>query len=1188
MAARYERWLRRAQAVGFRRRDIGLLAMLCLAPALPSLAQDSGPSGSVMASGAAHADASAMATRALKSASEILNLIPDMPMSDPQADELARRRALARNALDEIYQALAQAGLNRETANALETRAWALAHELGGPEFEAEAHARLAVISLSLGRTQAAETSLREGWRARSMAADHIARDRAAERLVAAAVLSPETAREAWRNAWSIESATPRIRSLETLARALAGFGDVSDAARAAIREADADTRDRKLFDLAKSLMEAGLSEPALAVLLAADNEGLRRDKALTDLVEREIGWRKDPALIVAHRAIEDAPLRDTATARAAAYQLSSSLVADALFTAETIEAAPARAGAFLRISGVQLDRQYLGQAAALLGRIEVMDGIGSDLRKQLQTQQAALAIGLDDAEGAMALWPDVAGYAAHLAPPLGDVLRKDLRDDDLLRLAAAAPTQGVASRLAADALEALARRTGDPEAVEDLLTELPDPVSRSAALLRLVGEDTLWSDLAVWPAQMRMRWLGQARSLLGEAGAGQDDLRRDLIRLLGRFDSYAAAMAESDRLPESVRLQPETQSVLAVVEVRRGKFREALLRTQQLTGSGRAKAIAEVAGAFMQAGLAREALLLVRQIDPWAIRVRAFRRLAELHADAMQTEFTASAARARGAGPLQPPIRPPTPLPEAARDVTPLFADSGFRFYRAPPLPAIDLADDLNLRDVDARAVRAAVPAPAPGRLRMAYAHYDRHNRSYLTEAYDLDLLKKTQGVRRPQFLFLEDGVFDLPAVAHALQAQGRAEVLARAGRTYYLRAPLLVGPGATLLITGLDVDSLRLSSEGGAALINAGHVHVVDSEIVGWSEIAAAPATATYKGRGSFRPFYLAWSGSKTWAAEARFANLGYQASGRYGASFSAGPKELISANAPPPQAVISHSLFANMLYGLHTSNAGRLAAVGNVFENSIVYGASPRGMDRQSFFALNTAIGTLRKHGFLVGGFADGTLWRGNVAVRNAGSGLAVEQGGAGSRFVANLMLENSGDGVSLRESACVLLAGNVLAHNRRSGVAVRNSAQIALYSNNIRDNVGTALSARSAHIEKASAGLPAMLPTDLTIANNVLQGQASLMKFDAVSAVTLGDNRLIGPKLVGGAARVVEAELIGYAGRGVTMASECAPQASSTPCPLVASGLVVTAPTDHDACPAEKSAAQSSASLWEAAR
>jgi hypothetical protein len=189
---------------------------------------------------------------------------------------------------------------------------------------------------------------------------------------------------------------------------------------------------------------------------------------------------------------------------------------------------------------------------------------------------------------------------------------------------------------------------------------------------------------------------------------------------------------------------------------------------------------------------------------------------------------------------------------------------------------PAAPAPPDLSGYTMEA--VAAMIPAPAPGRVRIAATAESRHANALIHDRVADDFARR-QGRASPEVVVIEAGVYDLPALADALG--DRPDVLAREGSVFTLRRPLVVGPDAALTVRGPEATWLRLDGPAGAFLVNAGALFVHDSRVTSWDderEGPSPPAEAEDRGGPPFRPFIVAFGGSRTYVAASEVAHLGY----------------------------------------------------------------------------------------------------------------------------------------------------------------------------------------------------------------------------------------------------------------------------------------------------------------------
>ena len=407
--------------------------------------------------------------------------------------------------------------------------------------------------------------------------------------------------------------------------------------------------------------------------------------------------------------------------------------------------------------------------------------------------------------------------------------------------------------------------------------------------------------------------------------------------------------------------------------------------------------------------------------------------------------------------------------------------------------------------------------------------------------------------------------------------------------GKTYLLRLPMLVGPNATLIVR--NGETLRLSQERGAFIINAGEVHMMDSDMIGWREADDGPAYSTYEDRDFFRPFALTWSGGLMNAASVHFLTLGYQNAKSYGISYSAGPAALLKdrdVTEKRPVGNIVDSSFEQAHYAFYSYEADDIQLVGNELRDNIIYGLDPHDRSHRLVIAYNTAYGTVKKHGIIISREVDDTWIYGNISFDNEGSGIMIDRDSTGAVLYANSVIRNHQDGITFFESPCGIAAANYIAFNERVGLKARNSWDIGLFGNTLYRNTGTAIEAYIAELRALKSHRnrdfdldPYELLTSLAIAGNQLQENASGISFTGVNTALIGQNRWIrqSPKLFSSELRAIGPRLLsaGRDGEDIAVANRCAQPTVSYRCPLKESGHLpgaigqdIVAPSNLGAC------------------
>lgn len=359
-----------------------------------------------------------------------------------------------------------------------------------------------------------------------------------------------------------------------------------------------------------------------------------------------------------------------------------------------------------------------------------------------------------------------------------------------------------------------------------------------------------------------------------------------------------------------------------------------------------------------------------------------------------------------------------------------------------------------------DTAYVRGLMPQPTPT-LKVQTMPYDLclYNIKLVYANGRADFMER-QHSATPEILYLEEGAATLPQLYAALQAQGVGDdVLVQEGNIYTLRRPLVIAPGATLMITGKEVAELRLAEESGAYIVNAGSLFVVETRLTGWREKENAPAWATYASSKNFRPFLMAWSDTHTYLAGSVFTALGYANSKSYGITISSGPERMLrfkKESIPAPTAVIVDNSFRNLYYGFYCFEAEGVALIGNEYVNNIIYGIDPHDYSKGLTIAYNTAYGSEKKHGIIISREVNHATIVGNLTFENHGSGMMLERQSSDTLVYANTSFSNTQDGLTIYESSCSITAANQFLANQRMGVNIRNSVDVGLFHNRMAHN------------------------------------------------------------------------------------------------------------------------------------
>lgn len=438
-------------------------------------------------------------------------------------------------------------------------------------------------------------------------------------------------------------------------------------------------------------------------------------------------------------------------------------------------------------------------------------------------------------------------------------------------------------------------------------------------------------------------------------------------------------------------------------------------------------------------------------------------------------------------------------------------------------------LIERLNVKPEE---LRATVPLPGNYRIERSYYENNLYGGKF-SEVLGSAGFTRQQGMSAPDVLVIDDGIVDIPALYDYVKGKGLGDYMTRDGRVYTLRRPLIVNPRATLVLSGNDVDELRLSVEKGAFITSAGTVYVLDTKFIAWSEKDKRPARAEYENKREFRPFYTGWSRSKTFMANTEFVGIGYANGKSYGLSFSAGPNGWFKFGNDKmkdrPAAIIANNSFDNALYGFYSYEADDVVLTGNEYISNIVYGVDPHDRSRRLAIGYNTAYDTHKKHGIIISREVDDSIIFGNLTFDNKGTGIMLDRDSNGTLVYGNTSFHNKQEGVTVFESDCEIIAANSIFENKGSGFRIRNSYNIGLFYNDIQRNGSAGITAYTAALKgdpvhkHRDFGLdPYDELTGVAAVGNVIEKNGTGVFVDKVTGLFLKGNQFVdqSPKVLRG--------------------------------------------------------------------
>ncbi|WP_439816425.1 right-handed parallel beta-helix repeat-containing protein [Zavarzinia sp. CC-PAN008] len=1140
----------------------GLLLALAAAPAL---AQEAQPTPDAVQALVASAGSEGDLEKRLDLLFQALSAYDELRTSDqaamPAVEEQAAAAALA--VLDDAQAFARLAEGDRERLAPLIAR-------LPDPVRRVDRYVVLAQRQLDQGAADGAVDTLSEAAANLAMVEGAADRDRLAQTIIEHAIRSTATGRQrAWLLARDLADPALRGQLLRAVSSAQVMAGEAAPELREVLAGDPSPSRDAALALVTQFYTTAKRHDLALAAALGVgDDNAARRDALLLAILTDQVQRRADPELILAPYVMADPAARDRGFEMLALAAVERRRISIARRAALEIAQDAGAARAWAAIAGYLGAQNYALQMADAVARAE------------------ASAARVTDAATRSLLARDI-GLAA-------------LQGGDLTTARRALADATGAEQVALLTQLALAQAAQDrPQDARETIDLIAEPAARDAALVGLAtafaarGEvpeaervraqvrDPARQALATVPIALRRareQGAGAAlpllRPLVGVAGQASDPVVADTLRLglagaLAMLGDTAAADGLATAIADPA-LKIQAVARIAAAEAAQGQTDAAQARIAAEQDPERRAVIAQqVAQAMGEAGAFREALAVADRITDWRRRGSAMRSIAEDH------------ARARDVYDLFQRDADPQPAVMAAAEATrpPVAQTDSYAVHRLPISTLGDTVPALPpLKRYTDSAIRALVPPVDPGKVHVVPLIYDTYNEKFVSAVLyrprpeDESAVLLAPDERFPRYVYLESGTFDLPGVARQLEAQGRADLLAQVGKVYTLRAPLLIGPRASLVVSGADVAELRMDTNAGSYVVNAGKLYVADTVLRSWDAAAQATSLLTYETRRTFRPFLTTWSGSELYITGTHVDGLGYANGKAYGLSYSAGPKQIVQPRggyARRPTGAVVDSLIEHNYYGFYSYEADDVAVVGTELAHNLVYGIDPHDRSRRLIFAYNTARANEHKHGIIISREVDDSFIVGNVSYGNGGSGIMIDRTSVNTLVYANLVFDNKADGITLYESACNLVAGNVVEDNGREGIKLRNSWDVALFRNVVRRNSGSGVNAYVAVLEQSSAAETRDFALDpyvrhgssVMIGNDFADNGKGGISSNGFSWLALRGNRVegAGNRTLAGDFKHAVGSAVADSPTGVALALNCAAPPPPATCALRAGGV-----------------------------
>lgn len=937
--------------------------------------------------------------------------------------------------------------------------------------------------------------------------------------------------------------------------------------------------RDIRLLDISDFMTRKGNWEAATwTAVLASPTNTRERDAALAVVIDDVIAANRGEFHAV--HAIADPALRDRKLLDIVGALLETQRLADARTAIGYMQPGPENVFAWLRV-GTWLQQKDLNRQAtdaadkadAVFAKMNLPRG---EMRDRLLERQAELAANLGQRDRALKYIGQITGleYAGRGRLALIRWLIADSSLDQALDEIAHLARGPIREQATVDIIEALARARRWDE-IGARLGELSQPLARLDARVYMIKalkrpEDVKPAD----PVQPSMATLAAEIESLAEslikAGTNRSDAHA--LRAIARAAAgrYPQARGDLQDATSSERYEDALAYVAARQTVTDGS--DAGVATANLAWkvTQRQRALIAVSLALAERGEIEKATGMVRAFTDDHSRVETFHKMAKVAARRLDQFGLIDSATGTA---------PDAPSLSKLKNLQLLSASDGKQLFAMPNpnlgrvLPSVPA-----LRGHMASAIANDVPAIKPGAIHVLPMEYSDFNEKFLASlSYAFNdyggrlFYFDAQKSAYPVFISLDEGVFDLPAIARYLESTGQSRYLLREGRRYTLTLPMLISPKATLVISGTDVDEFRMTRDTGAYLVNAGRLISYDTRITGWDASRNKPAALDYKTRGNFRPFIVNWSGSVGDFGRSTITHLGFLGAKGYGISYTAGPETLlksVAANLRPPTGRLYDNSFQQMLYGLYTYEADAVLAVGNEYRDNVIYGLDPHDRSGALLLAYNTSYGTGVKHGIIVSRGVDNSWIVGNLTFDNAGSGIMLDRDSVGNFVYANSSFGNKNDGVALFESSCNIIASNLVMRNKRDGFKARNSWDVGVFANQLIDNGGVGVNSYVADLASESLGHvrdfeldPYFKIADIAIVDNIIKGNVGGVSLKGMAGFSWKGNQVIAqPRPYTGMTKGLVNDLFKRSDRGLYVRTACPEQPTDYRCSFKTKGYL----------------------------
>lgn len=338
------------------------------------------------------------------------------------------------------------------------------------------------------------------------------------------------------------------------------------------------------------------------------------------------------------------------------------------------------------------------------------------------------------------------------------------------------------------------------------------------------------------------------------------------------------------------------------------------------------------------------------------------------------------------------------------------------------------------------------------------------------------------------PQVVLLRGGSIGL---AQLYQALGDERVMSRHKDGYLLSYPLLIAPGAAL---NIEDSTLYLRIQSGTALINQGELNLRQATLTSWSGGQHADIEQ------SFRPFVMAWAGSRTRIVDSSLSRLGYNAHLARGLTLARSAQQV--RGLAPATLFVRGSWIRELSSGVELQKA-EARIEDSRFDDLQQYALDL--LDSRASLVGNHIATVKNQSAIRLRGASSGVVER-NVILGAAKAGIEVQEQ-HGDLVLRQNMIGATQNGILLRQivdtkDAHLLLAQNYIANTASSGIDGEAIGTAYVIDNRISATPEYAISMRN------PTGQPSRL---VVVANQLANAGKAMIRTEGIDRVVLGDNR-----------------------------------------------------------------------------